>query len=177
MSDDVLYLIPDGYPVTIDVAQASIGGVGTAMHFALPEKGHNLPLTHAHETKLLAALEGDVEVRSGGRPIALLRQGQALRLPAGTAHRVHQHGARPSVVGVALWPGEVEQAFRQLADGVARNGYSRDDMIALFARYGVTWNAPAGDATVHADVRPLHAWLAELPPELAAALRQRWPAL
>jgi len=177
MSDDVLYLIPDGYPVTIDVAQASIGGAGTAMHFALPEHAHNLPLTHAHETKLLAALEGEVEVRSGGRTIALLRQGQALRLQAGTAHRVHQHGERPSVVGVALWPGKVEQAFRQLADGVAKGAYSRDDMIALFASYGISWHAPAGDEAVHAEVRPLHAWLEELPPQLAAALRERWPAL
>lgn len=177
MSDDVLYLIPDGYPVTIDVAQASIGGAGTAMHFALPEHGHNLPLTHEHETKLLAALDGEVEVRSGGRSIALLRQGEALRLSAGTAHRVHQHGERPSLVGVALWPGKVEQAFRQLADGVAKGDYSRDQMIALFASYGITWHAPGGDQQVHAEVRPLDAWLEELPPELAAALRQRWAPL
>jgi hypothetical protein len=172
--DDVLYLFPDGYPVTIDVAQASIAGIGTAMHFVLPLKGHNLPLMHAHETKLLAALQGEVDIRSGGKRIALLRQGEALLLHPGVAHRVHQHGAQPSKVGVALWPGKVEQAFRQLAAEVAKGRYSHADMIALLARYDVAWNAPAGDEPVHAEVRPLPAWLEALPPELASPLKQRW---
>src|ERR1700750_2355289 len=102
---DVLYLFPDGYPVTIDVAQATIGGIGTAMHFELPLKGHNLPLMHKLEVKLLMALRGDVDVRSGRQTIAILRQGEALLVHSGVAHRVHQHGADPCTVGVALWPG------------------------------------------------------------------------
>jgi quercetin dioxygenase-like cupin family protein len=170
MNDDTLYLFPDGYPVTIDVAQASIGGAGTAMHFVLPPHGHNLPLMHAHETKLLTALEGEVEVRSGGHAIALLRQGEAVVLQPGVAHRVHQHGGQPCKVGVALWPGRVEEAFREVAAKVAAGPYGRDEMIAVFARYGVAWNAPAGEDAVHAEVRPLAAWLPELPPSLAAAM-------
>jgi quercetin dioxygenase-like cupin family protein len=174
--DDILYLFPDGYPVTIDVAQASIAGAGTAMHFVLPPKAHNLPLMHVHETKLLAALDGEVEIRSGGRTIALLRQGEAVLLHPGVAHRVHQHGAHPAKVGVALWPGRVEQAFREMAAEVAKGPYRHDAMIALLARYDVAWNAPAGEEPVHAEVRPLQAWLPELPPQLASALQQTWRA-
>jgi quercetin dioxygenase-like cupin family protein len=170
MNDDTLYLFPDGYPVTIDVAQASIGGAGTAMHFVLPPHGHNLPLMHAHETKLLTALEGEVEIRSGGHAIALLRQGEAVVLHPGVAHRVHQHGGQPCKVGVALWPGRVEEAFREVAAGVAAGPYGRDQMIAVFARYGVAWNAPPSGDPVHAEVRPLAAWLQQLPPPLAAAM-------
>ncbi len=170
MSDDTLYLFPDGYPVTIDVAQASIGGAGTAMHFVLPPHGHNLPLMHAHETKLLTALEGEVEIRSGGHAIALLRQGEAVVLHPGVAHRVHQHGEQPCKVGVALWPGRVEEAFREVAARVAEGPYSREEMIAVFARYGVAWNAPAGDDPVHAEVRRLAACLPELPAPLAEAM-------
>jgi len=39
-----LMLIPDGYPVWIDVPQASVGGTATAMRFVLPVRAHNLPL-------------------------------------------------------------------------------------------------------------------------------------
>jgi mannose-6-phosphate isomerase-like protein (cupin superfamily) len=174
MNQDVLYLIPGGYPVTIDVAQASIAGVGTAMHFVLPQNGHNLPLMHHHESKLLVALQGALEIRGSGHSIAVLQQGQALMLPAGTAHRVHQHGTQPVTVGVALWPGEVEQAFRQQAAAVVNGTYDREEMIRIFARFDVIWNAATPAATVAGDVRPLAAWLDELPPALAEQLHQRW---
>lgn len=171
-SADVLHLVPGGYPLTIDVAQADIGGEGTAMRFALPLRAHNLPLMHQRETKLVVALDGDVEVRSGGRVIALLHAGEAVRVAAGVAHRVHQHGPRPSTVGVVLWPGTVELAFRQLAADVEHGAYRRDRMIALLAGYGVVWSArDAGTAQEHAaEVRPLADWFAGMPPRLAAAL-------
>ena len=171
---DVLELVPGGYPVTIDVAQASIGGEGTAMRFALPLRGHNLPLMHAHESKLLVALEGVLDIRSGGRSIALLNTGEAVVLHAGIAHRVHQHGAQPSVAGVVLWPGAVEQAFRALAAAVARDGYDRAAMITLLAAYGITWDSATGAAPPAVRVAPLAAQLSGLPPRLAAAVRRRW---
>jgi hypothetical protein len=58
-------LIPNGYPVWIDVAQVCIGGEGTAMRFVLPLDGHNLPLLHRQETKLVVALEGQLDIRAG----------------------------------------------------------------------------------------------------------------
>lgn len=54
----MLLLVPNGYPVWIDVAQASIAGVGTAMRVVLPVHGHNLPLIHRHETKLVVDSKG-----------------------------------------------------------------------------------------------------------------------
>ena len=171
---DVLHLVPGGYPVTIDVAQASIGGEGTAMHFALPLRGHNLPLMHAQESKLLVALAGVLDIRSGGRSIALLNEGDAVVLHAGIAHRVHQHGEQPSVAGVALWPGAVEDAFRALDAAAARDGYDRAAMIAVLAGYGISWDSAAGAAPQAVKVGPLAAQLPGLPPRLAAALRRCW---
>jgi mannose-6-phosphate isomerase-like protein (cupin superfamily) len=170
----MLFLVPNGYPVTIDVAQASIGGAGTAMHFSLPLNGHNLPLMHRRESKLLVALEGEVEVRSGARRIALLRQGQAVLLKPGTPHRVHQHGAQEVTVGVALWPGKVEQAFRDMAARVVDGRYSREEMVRILAGYDVVWHAPTEGEAVAAEVKSLEAWLTELPAELAAQIRLRW---
>lgn len=170
-SDEVLHLLPDGYPLSIDVAQADIGGEGTAMRFTLPLRGHNLPLMHRRESKLVVALDGEVEVRSGARRIALLRTGEALKLKPGVTHRLHQHGATPSTVGVVLWPGAVELAFRQLAADVEQGAYGRERMIALFAHHDVVWHAPdAGGEPVAAVVRPWADFLADLPPRLAAAL-------
>jgi len=169
---DVLYLVPGGYPVTIDVAQASIGGEGTAMHFTLPLRGHNLPLMHAHESKLLTALAGAIEVRSGKHRIALLNEGDAIVLHAGVAHRVHQHGDVACVAGVALWPGAVEEAFRALALMAARDGYDRAAMIALLARYGVAWDADTAPQAV--GVGTLASHLSALPPRLAGAVRRCW---
>jgi hypothetical protein len=165
---DVLSLVPNGYQVSIDVAQDSIGGVGTAMHFSLPLKGHNLPLMHRRETKLLVALEGELEVRSGAQPIALLRQGQAVLLKPGTAHQV--------TVGVALWPGQVEQAFRDMAARVAAGHYSREEMIRILATYDVIWHGPTEGEAVATEVKPLEQWLSALPAALAAQVRACWLA-
>lgn len=173
---DVLSLVPNGYQVSIDVAQDSIGGVGTAMHFSLPLKGHNLPLMHRRETKLLVALEGELEVRSGAQRIALLRQGQAVLLKPGTAHRVHQHGAQEVTVGVVLWPGQVEQAFRDMAARVAAGHYSREEMIRILATYDVIWHAPTEGEAVATEVKPLDQWLSALPAALATEVRARWLA-
>lgn len=177
MSDaaEVLHLIPQGYPVTIDVAQQSIAGAGTAMHFTLPLHAHNLPLMHEREAKLVVALDGEVAVRSGGAIIALLRQGDAVLLQQHLAHRIHQHGAQPATVGVALWPGKVEEAFRQQAARVAAGAYGRDDMIALFAGYGVQWDAATGNEVIDVEIRPWAQWSGSMPPDLFNALRLKWP--
>jgi hypothetical protein len=174
--DDLLYLLPDGYPVTIDVAQASIAGVGTAMHFVLPIKGHNLPLTHQRESKLVAALIGALEIRSGGARIALLRQGEAVLLKTGIAHRIHQHGDQATTVGVALWPGQAEQAFRDMAALVANQQYSREAMIRILASYDIAWHGAAEGAAVQLETGLLDTKLDALPTALAQALRLRWAA-
>lgn len=171
---NVLHLIPQGYPVTIDVAQHTIGGAGTAMHFTLPPHAHNLPLMHEWESKLVVALDGEVEVRSGGAAIALLRKGEAIVLPKLAAHRIHQHGAQAATVGVALWPGKVEQAFRQQAARVVAGHYDREEMIALFAAYGVQWDVAAGGHAIAAEVRPWRQWSGSMPPDLFHALQQQW---
>jgi quercetin dioxygenase-like cupin family protein len=148
---DVVELVPGGYPLTFDVTSASIGGAGTAMHFTLPLKGHNLPLKHRVEHKLVAALRGELTIRRGGRVAARLREGDAVLLAPGAGHRIHQHGAQPSVVGVALWPGAVEQAFRDIAAQSARSGWQRAHVETILAPYGVEWNAgEGGGAEAHA---------------------------
>lgn len=96
--------MPNGYPVWIDVAQASIGGAGTAMRFVLPLHAHNLPLMHRLETKLVVALKGELDVRVGRQRIALLKEGDAIKLGVGVAHRIHQHGMCPSTVLILLPP-------------------------------------------------------------------------
>ena len=174
--NDVMYLVPEGYPLTIDIAQASIAGAGTAMHFTLPPKAHNLPLMHQRESKLLVALAGEVEVRSGAQQIALLQLGQGVLLKPGIAHRVHQHGVLAATVGVALWPGKVEQAFRDMGARVAEGNYSREEMVRILANYDVVWHGTTEGTAVAAEVKPLGDWLPALPAELAREIRLHWLA-
>jgi mannose-6-phosphate isomerase-like protein (cupin superfamily) len=170
-----LLLVPDGYPVWIDVAQASIDGAGTAMRFVLPLHAHNLPLMHRQESKLVVALKGELEIRAGRQRIALLQEGEALKLAPGIAHRIHQHGTGPSTVGAVLWPGAVEQAFRELAVAAAQKTYQRSDMIEILARYDVVWAMQShGHDPESISVRPFRQWLGDLPEALARRLALRW---
>jgi mannose-6-phosphate isomerase-like protein (cupin superfamily) len=170
-----LLLIPNGYPVWIDVAQATIGGAATAMRFELPLHAHNLPLMHRRETKLIVALAGELDVRVGRRRIALLKEGQAIKLEAGAAHRIHQFGMAPSTVGVVLWPGAVEHAFRELAAAASIQGYQRHTMIEILARYDVVWaneSQEVGSETITG--RPLNQWFSELPEAVAKRVESKW---
>lgn len=170
-----LIIVPGGYPVWIDVPQASIAGAGTAMRFELPLRGHNLPLMHRRETKLIVALKGALEVRTGRQRIALLEEGDAIKLHPGVAHRIHQQGNRPSTVGAVLWPGAVEQAFRELAVAASQGAYGRSDMDEILARYEVVWTTDAHERGLEAvTVRPLRDWLVELPDALAKQVELRW---
>lgn len=45
------------------------------------------------------------------------------------------------MVGVVLWPGAVEEAFRALDRMVALHGVDHAAVAALFAGYGVQWDA------------------------------------
>jgi hypothetical protein len=176
VDDHVLALYPGGYPVTIDVASAHIGAAGTAMHFVLPRFGHNFPLLHERESKLVVALEGELQLRCGALTLAHLTPGQGALVAPQTAHRIVQAGQTPSIVGVALWPGAVEAAFRAVAAMVAARGFQRQEVIELFASYSVQWTSstPTG-CMPHALVTA--AWtdlLPSLPPALATPLAQRW---
>jgi hypothetical protein len=175
-ASDLLELYPGGYPVEIDVQQAHVHGLGTAMHFLLPPGGHNFPLTHHNERKLVVALAGGLRVQRGPDTLARLRCGQGVLIERHAAHRIHQDGATPSMVGVALWPGAVEQAFRAVAALVAMRGFQRAEIIDLFARYQVQWDAaPApGGQPGDLEAAPFCDLVAELPSELAAALSARW---
>jgi len=168
-----LLLVPNGYPVWLDVAQASIDGVGTAMRFVLPVQGHNLPLLHRRERKLVVALEGALELRSGRQRLVLLQPGEAVLLSAGTAHRIHQQGAGPSTVGAVLWPGRVEAAFREMALAAAQEGYGRQEMIEILARYDVEWTHE-GHAAEPLAVLSFEQGLQQIPSALAQALRECW---
>lgn len=174
---DCLMLIPNGYPVWIDVPQASVSGTATAMRFVLPVRAHNLPLLHRNETKLVVALSGALEIRTGDGQIAFLRHGDALRLEAGTAHRIHQYGETSSTVGVVLWPGCVEQAFREIADAARHVPFLRSDMVEILDRYDVVWTVSFKPP--HAESEPLSGtafpgWLRELPSDAATLLQSRW---
>ena len=173
---DQLLLYPGGYPVHVDVPQRQVGGAGTALRFVLPLRGVNFPLSHAYESKLVVALAGELTLRAGAQAHAVLRAGQAALVPPGTAHRIAQHGQRPAMVGVALWPGAVEEAFRALDRMVAQHGFDHAAFSALFARYGVQWNA-AGAPHAHApEVTTFRAAARSLPPALRQALAARWRA-
>ncbi|RON20876.1 hypothetical protein BK660_17705 [Pseudomonas brassicacearum] len=177
-TSEMLLLVPNGYPVWIDVPQATTGGAGTAMRFVLPVNAHNLPLMHRHETKLVVALSGALEIRSGRQRIALLKEGDAVKLHAGTAHRIHQQGACPSTVGIVLWPGVVESAFRELADAAKHNTILRSEMVEILSRYGVVWTTGAAREEPQTPiVRPLQEWFAELPETVAKLLALKWAAL
>jgi hypothetical protein len=172
---EAIVLIPGGYPVWIDVPQASIGGEGTSMRFDLPLHAHNLPLLHRHEAKLVVALKGELDVRAGRQRIAFLREGEAVKLDPGVAHRIHQHGSRPSIVGAVLWPGAVEAAFRQLAAVISEGVYQRQLMIEILAGYGVIWtNQPVELYQPVSKVLPFREWLGELPSALARQLEHKW---
>jgi quercetin dioxygenase-like cupin family protein len=173
---DQLLLYPGGYPVQIDVAQEAMDGQGTAMHFLLPPRAHNFPLTHSREHKLVVALAGSLRVQRGSRILAQLHAGEAVLIPPNGAHRIRQDGPGSSLVGVALWPGAVEEAFRALAAQVARNGFQRAQAAALFADYGVRWNAgPPDDEQPCAIAKGTFIdMLPALPDALAAALAERW---
>lgn len=171
-----LLLYPGGYPVYVDVPQRQVGGVGTALRFALPLRAVNFPLSHARESKLVVALAGELTLRAGARTYAVLRAGQAALVTPGTAHRIAQHGERPAVVGVALWPGAVEEAFRTLDRMVSQRGFEHAAVAALFARYGVQWDAAI---TQHGHVRApkvtaFRAALRALPPALRERLAACW---
>ncbi len=170
---EVLELFPGGYPVHLDVPQATVQGSGTAMRFELPSQAHNFPLLHHHEHKLVVALAGQLVLRAGGRVLARLEAGQGVVLSPGTAHRIAQHGPMPSMVGVALWPGRVEEAFRAIARDVAVHGFEKPAIVALLARYGVLWDAdgaPAHDL----EVQPFDRAVLHLPQPFAAAVQDRW---
>lgn len=174
---DCLMLIPDGYPVWIDVPQASVGGTATAMRFVLPVRAHNLPLLHRKETKLVVPLGGTLEIRTGDGQIAFLKHGDALRLEAGTAHRIHQYGEASSTVGVVLWPGRVEQAFREIADAALQVPFLRSDIVEILDRYDVVWTVsfkPPHAESERLVVKAFPTWLGELPREAAAPLQSRW---
>ncbi|WP_346830777.1 cupin domain-containing protein [Pseudomonas abietaniphila] len=174
---DCLMLIPNGYPVWIDVPQASVGGTATAMRFVLPVRAHNLPLLHRKETKLVVALSGELEIRTGDGQIAFLGHGDALRLEAGTAHRIHQYGEASSTVGVVLWPGGVEQAFREIADAARQVPFLRSDMVEILDRYDVVWTVsfkPPQAESERLFGTAFPGWLRELPREAAALLQSRW---
>ncbi|TXF97205.1 cupin domain-containing protein [Massilia arenae] len=173
---DQLLLYPGGYPVFIDVPQRQIGGAGTALRFALPLRAVNFPLSHARESKLVVALAGELTLRAGARAHAVLRAGQAALVPPDTAHRIAQHGDRPAVVGVALWPGTVEDAFRTLDRMVEQRGFEHAAVAALFARYGVQWDAAItqqGHVRVP-DVTTFRAASRALPPALGERLAACW---
>jgi hypothetical protein len=170
-----LMLIPNGYPVWIDVAEASIGGAGTAMRFVLPLHAHNLPLMHRKETKLVVALKGELDIRAGRRRLALLQEGEAMKLEPGIAHRIHQYGSMPCTVGAVLWPGRVEHAFRELAAAAFHNSYQRNEVIKILSRYDVVWaNQNHELDTAATAVRPFVDWLDDLPEALAKILAKRW---
>lgn len=175
-TDRLLELYPSGYPVVIDVAQAHINGLGTAMHFRLPLHAHNFPLTHRNEHKLIVALAGELRVQRGAATLAHLQCGQGALIAPHAAHRIHQDGATPSVAGVALWPGAVEDAFRALAVLVAARGFQRAAVIDLLARYQVEWDAApvAGGSQEPLATGAFADLLPALPPEFAAALAVRW---
>ena len=144
------------------------------MRFALPPHGHNFPLMHTREHKVVIALSGRLRLKNGSLTLAELRPRQGVLLPPGTVHRIAQDGAESSVVGIVLLPGAVEQAFRDIAVAVAEQGFVRDTVIALLAKYGVQW-----DTGGHADVRttaprPGLDLIGELPAPLAALLARRW---
>ncbi|OON62745.1 hypothetical protein B0920_04735 [Massilia sp. KIM] len=172
---EILMLYPGGYPVHLDVPQCDIGGAGTAMRFTLPLRGHNLPLRHARERKMVVALSGELRVRSGARVLAVLRPGEALLLPQGVGHRIFQHGPEPSTVGVALWPGRVEEAFRALARAVEARGFAREEAARILASFGLAWdNGATHEARGDVAVLPACVALERLPLLLAGALRERW---
>jgi quercetin dioxygenase-like cupin family protein len=178
LAANTLLLYPGGYPLHIDLPQAEVAGLATAMRFILPPHGHNFPLTHAHEHKLVIALRGALRIRRGAHTLAQLAQGEAIVLAPGTVHRICQHGNADSTVGIVLWPGRVEQAFRRLAQATAAHGFERGQVIALLAQYGVAWEAgngaheaPAEKAATSADDA-----LRLLPPNVQAILRERLPS-
>lgn len=176
--NDELNLYAGGYPVHVDVSQGQVGGAGTALRFALPLRGLNFPLRHAHEAKLVVALAGALSVRCGAGANPILHTGQALLVAPGTAHRIAQHGDVPSVVGVALWPGAVEEAFRALDRMVALRGFERAAAAALFAGYGVQWDAAVAPQAHAAplEVMTFQAAVQALPPPLRQRLAACWQA-
>jgi mannose-6-phosphate isomerase-like protein (cupin superfamily) len=176
-NSEALVLIPNGFPVWIDVAQASIEGAGTAMRFVLPVHAHNLPLMHRQETKLVVALKGELDIRAGRHRIALLQEGEAIKLKPGVAHRIHQYGAAPSTVGAVLWPGAVEQAFRELAAAATQGAYKRSDMMEILGRYHVAWATQSNEHDPQSvAVRPFRDWLGDLPEALTKQLEMKWGA-
>lgn len=173
---DTLRLYPGGYPVHVDVPQARVGGAGTALRFTLPPRGLNFPLSHTREAKLVVALAGELELHAGREHALRLAPGQALLVPRGLAHRIAQHGALPATVGVALWPGVVEEAFRALDRMVASSGFERARAAALFAAWGVHWDGAQAAGAPAPDLHPAafgHA-AAALPALLRTALDVAW---
>jgi hypothetical protein len=138
--EDTLLLHPQGYPVYIDVPQHRVGGAASFMRFKLPLKGHNFPLCHHRENKVIVALQGELEVRTGIEVISVLKQGQAIVIPPGRQHRILQSGTIPSEVGIVLRPGLIEIAFRDLAEIVRRHGYSRILIADHLKKYDVKWD-------------------------------------
>lgn len=173
---DTLRLYPGGYPVHVDVPQARVGGAGTALRFTLPPRGLNFPLTHTREAKLVVALAGQLELHAGRERSLRLAPGQALLVPPGLAHRIAQHGALPATVGVALWPGAVEEAFRALDRLVAGRGFERAQAAALFAAWGVRWDGAdgAGAGAPHLHPAAFGDVATALPAPLRAALDAAW---
>lgn len=173
---DTLCLYPNGYPVYIDVSERELDGAAVAMHFDLPPHGHNFPLKHQHESKLVVALAGQLQIRSGHTILASLARGDCVLLQAGTAHRILQYGQNTARVGVVLWPGRIEHAFRAMAAQVTQQGFDRAAVTALLAEYGVSWDQGFGESTPPRmlPVQPLAHALQKLPPALAAALARCW---
>jgi hypothetical protein len=174
---DTLELYRGGYPVHVDMAQARVDGAATGMRFDLPLRGHNLPLRHSIEHKLVVALRGSLQVRHGRHLIASIGEGSALVLAPGTPHRIAQHGPCASTVGVVLWPGRVEQAFREIAAHTSAVGTDLAAMKAILTAYGVEWDsgttALAPPAPMQAE--PLARMLAVLPPAVREAMLAHLP--
>lgn len=79
------------------------------------------------------------------------------------------------MVGIALWPGAVEEAFRSVAQHVATHDFSRPKVIELLARYGVHWQEGMEETEVlERAAVPVDELMRQLPAELASSLAERW---
>jgi quercetin dioxygenase-like cupin family protein len=157
-----VFLVPAGRPITIDHDSLVHG----ALRFTLDLHQVNLPITHAHETKAIFCLNGQIKIKISQKDFIFLSEGDYQIIQAGIAHRIYQCGEHSATIGIMLTPAGSMQAFFA-TDALIRAGtYSRLLRDRIFNEHGIRMQISILDYPQH------H----QLENQVNCAIEQRFPA-
>jgi quercetin dioxygenase-like cupin family protein len=99
------------------------------------------PHMHTQEDEVSIVLEGRVGFRSGDQEVALGPGGYIVK-PRGQVHAMWNAGKSPARIVEVIAPAGFEGAMREVAAMAAAGPPDREELDALAARYGMSFEEP-----------------------------------